>query len=130
MAVILGGMRLAFFLDNRGIASRGALPDPRLGNPGIGGTEYAVLAAVALLQAAAEQPLVLLTAAQAVAGLDPGRVVVVAHLPEALQRAHRAGALALVFRPGAIEPDHWSALEHSPLPLVAWLHNLGCAQQA
>jgi glycosyltransferase involved in cell wall biosynthesis len=123
-------MRLAFFLDNRGIASRGALPDPRLGNPGIGGTEYAVLAAVALLQAAAEQPLLLLTAAQAVAGLDPGRVVVVAHLPEALQRAHRAGALALVFRPGAIEPDHWSALEHSPLPLVAWLHNLGCAQQA
>ena len=123
-------MRLAFFLDNRGIAARGALPDPRLGNPGIGGTEYAFLAVVAQLQASDLQPLLLLTAPQPVAGLDPSGVAVVADLPQALQRAQAAAAVALVFRPGSVAPEQWSALESSPLPLVAWLHNLGLEQQA
>ena len=44
-------MRLAFFLDNRGFAAKGPLADPRLGNPGIGGTEFAFLASIALLAA-------------------------------------------------------------------------------
>jgi hypothetical protein len=122
-------MRLAFFLDNRGIAARGTLPDPRLGNPGIGGTEYAFLAVVALLQNTALEPLLLITAPQAVAGLDPARVAVVVDLSEALQQAWKAGALALVLRPGAMASEQWRALEASPLPLVAWLHNLGLEQQ-
>jgi len=65
-------MRLAFFLDNRGFAAKGPLGDPRLGNPGIGGTEFAFLASVALLAADPEacEPLLFLTAPQAVAGLD------------------------------------------------------------
>jgi glycosyltransferase involved in cell wall biosynthesis len=122
-------MRLAFFLDNRGIAARGTLPDPRLGNPGIGGTEYAFLAVVALLQNTALEPLLLITDPQAVAGLDPARVAVVVDLSEALQQAWKAGALALVLRPGAMASEQWRALEASPLPLVAWLHNLGLEQQ-
>ena len=120
-------MRVAFFLDNRGIAGLGPLPDPRLGNPGIGGTEFAFLAVAALLQEGAE-PLLLLTCQQEVAGL--GSVEVVEDLAQALQRAQRWGAAFLVFRPGVLAPADWPALEHSPLPLVAWLHNLGCLDQA
>jgi glycosyltransferase involved in cell wall biosynthesis len=123
-------MRLAFFLDNRGIAARGSLSDPRWGNPGIGGTEYAFLAVVVLLQSTALEPLLLITAPQELSGLDPTLVAVVADLPEALQRAQQAGAIAVVFRPGAMAPEQWRALENCPLPLVAWLHNLGLEQQA
>ena len=120
-------MRLAFFLDNRGIAGRGALPDPGLGNPALGGTEYALLAVAALLKGTAIEPLLLLTAAQSIEGLEP---VVVSDLTAALQSAHQAGALALVFRAGVVPEGQWPALANSPLPLVAWLHNLGCEQQA
>jgi glycosyltransferase involved in cell wall biosynthesis len=120
-------MRVAFFLDNRGIAGLGPLPDPRLGNPGIGGTEFAFLAVAALLQESA-QPLLLLTRDQQVAGLRA--VEVVDNLSQALQRAQLWGAAFLVFRPGVLAPGDWNALEHSLLPLVAWLHNLGCLDQA
>ena len=120
-------MRVAFFLDNRGIAGLGPLPDPRLGNPGIGGTEFAFLAVAALLQDSA-QPLLLLTRDQQVAGLRA--VEVVDNLSQALQRAQLWGAAFLVFRPGVLAPADWPVLEHSPLPLVAWLHNLGCLDQA
>ena len=120
-------MRVVFFLDNRGIAGLGPLPNPRLGNPGIGGTEFAFLAVAALLQEGAE-PLLLLTRDQQVSGL--GSVEVVEDLSQALQRAQSWGAAFLVFRPGVLAPADWPALEHSPLPLVAWLHNLGCLDQA
>ena len=120
-------MRVAFFLDNRGIAGLGPLPDPRLGNPGIGGTEFVFLAVAALLQEGAE-PLLLLTRDQPVAGLKA--VEVVDDLAQALQAAQIWGAAFLVFRPGVLAPADWPALEHSPLPLVAWLHNLGCLDQA
>lgn len=120
-------MRVAFFLDNRGFAGLGSLPDPRLGNPGIGGTEFAFLAVAALLQDAAE-PLLLLTCEQQVVGLNA--VELVDDLAHALKRAQRWGAQFLVFRPGVLHPGDWQALEHSPLPLVAWLHNLGCLDQA
>ena len=120
-------MRVAFFLDNRGIAGLGPLPDPRLGNPGIGGTEFAFLAVAALLQEECE-PLVLFTSEQQVAGL--GAVERVDDLAQALQRAQIWGAAFLVFRPGVVAPEDWPALEQSPMPLVAWLHNLGCLDQA
>ena len=126
-------MRLAFFLDNRGIAGRGPLPDPSQGNPGLGGTEYAFLAVVALLNAAPQPPLqarLFLTAPQRLEGLDPSLVTTVADLAEALQHAQVWGAVALVFRPGALTPEQWAALETTCTPLVAWFHNLGCAQQA
>lgn len=123
-------MRLAFFLDNRGIAGRGALPDPRLGNPAIGGTEYAFLAVVALLQGSELEPLLLLTAPQPVEGLESGGVALASDLTDALGQAERAGALAFVFRPGVLTAPDWPALQASPLPLVAWFHNLGCTQQA
>lgn len=124
-------MRLAFFLDNRALAGLGALGDPQHGNPGIGGTEYAFLAVVRLLQDSPLEPLLLLTAPQPISGLDPARVRLVPNLAAALAAAQRLDATALVFRPGvSAASDDWPALEHSRLPLVAWLHNLGCEQQA
>ena len=123
-------MRVAFFLDNRGIAGRGSLPDPLLGNPAIGGTEYAFLAVTALLQGSEVEPLLLLTAPQLVDGLETGSVSLASDLADALRQAERAGATAFVFRPGVLAEHDWPALERSQLPLVAWFHNLGCAQQA
>ncbi len=123
-------MRLAFYLDNRAIAGRGPLPHPGHGNPGLGGTEYAALAVVALLAGSALEPLLLLTVPQTVAGVDPAGTVVVSGLADALAVAARRQCQALVFRPGFASPADWSALEHSPLPLLAWLHNLGCHDQA
>jgi glycosyltransferase involved in cell wall biosynthesis len=122
-------MRLAFYLDNRGIAGRGPLPDPSCGNPGIGGTEYAFLAVVRLLQGSSLEPLLLLTAAQAIEGIPQDAVEVVVGLPEALPLAAGRGCRALVFRPGFAGPQDWLALEQAPLPLLPWLHNLGCDQQ-
>jgi glycosyltransferase involved in cell wall biosynthesis len=122
-------MRLAYYLDNRGIAGRGPLPDPSLGNPGIGGTEYAFLAVVRLLQRSELDPLLLLTAPQAVQGIAAASVQCVGGLAEALDRAAAASVLGLVFRPGFAAPDDWAALERSPVPLLPWLHNLGCEQQ-
>lgn len=119
-------MRVAFFLDNRGIAGLGPLPDPRLGNPGIGGTEFAFLAVVALLQETVE-PLLILTRPQPVAGLRA--VEVVGDIAEALRIAQLRRAEFVVFRPGFFGPADWLALEQSPIPLVAWLHNLGCLHQ-
>jgi glycosyltransferase involved in cell wall biosynthesis len=120
-------MRLAFFLDNRGIAGLGPLPDPGLGNPGIGGTEYAFLAVVRLLQGSPLQPLLLLTAPQTVEGVPPEAVRSVQNLAQALEQA--AGCEGLVFRPGFATAADWAALVRSPLPLLPWLHNLGCDQQ-
>jgi len=120
-------MRLAFFLDNRGIAGHGPLPDPSLGNPGIGGTEYAFLAVVRLLQGSAVQPLLLLTAPQPVQGIAPEAVRCVTGLGEALELAE--GCLGLVFRPGFASAADWVALESARVPLLPWLHNLGCAEQ-
>ena len=120
-------MRLAFFLDNRGIAGHGSLPDPSCGNPGIGGTEYAFLAVVRLLQGSPLQAQVLLTAPQRVEGIDPAVVALVSGLAGAIQAAE--GCVGLVFRPGFAGPADWEALEHSPVPLLPWLHNLGCDQQ-
>ena len=122
-------MRLAFFLDNRGIAARGPLPDPSLGNPGIGGTEYAFLAVVRLLQGSGIHPLLLHTAPQAVQGIDAASMQTVGGLAEALQQASASGALGLVFRPGFASAEDWLALEGTSLPLLPWLHNLGCDQQ-
>ena len=123
-------MRLGFFLDNRGLAGRGPLPDPSWGNPGIGGTEYVFLAVVRLLQGSGLEPLLLLTAPQAVEGIEPAIVHSVGGLTEALGLAAGAGCLGLVFRPGFAGLEDWTALEQSPLPLLPWLHNLGCEQQA
>ena len=124
-------MRLAFFLDNRGIAERGGLSDPRLGNPGIGGTEFAFLAVVAQLAAEGSlQPLLLLTAPQSIDGIPATCTAVVDSLGTALQAAGEGGSQALVFRPGFADRSDWQALETSPLPLIAWLHNLGCHDQA
>jgi len=123
-------MRLAFYLDNRGIAGRGPLPDPSLGNPGVGGTEYAFLAVVRLLQGSGLDPLLLLTAPQMVQGIAAASVQTVGSLAEALQQASAASAVGLVFRPGFAGPEDWQALERAPLPLLPWLHNLGCEQQA
>jgi glycosyltransferase involved in cell wall biosynthesis len=123
-------MRVAFFLDNRAMAGLGDLPDPLLGNPGLGGTEYAFLAVVALLQDTELEPLLLLTAPQAIQGISAGSLAVVADLPAALARAEQMGTAFFVFRPGMVDPAHWPALERAHLPLVAWFHNLGCHQQA
>ncbi len=123
-------MRAAFFLDNRAMAGLGHLPDPRLGNPGLGGTEYAFLAVVALLQGTELEPLLMLTAPQAIEGISGGSLAVVADLPTALARAEQLGTAFFVFRPGGVDPAHWPALERAHLPLVAWFHNLGCHQQA
>jgi len=120
-------MRLAFFLDNRGIAGHGSLPDPSCGNPGIGGTEYAFLALVRLLQGSPLQVQLLLTAPQRVEGIDSAGVALVSGLAEAIQAAEVC--VGLVFRPGFADAADWEALEHSPVPLLPWLHNLGCDQQ-
>ena len=122
-------MRLAFFLDNRGFADKGPLEDPRLGNPGIGGTEFAFLASIALLAADPDActPLLLLTAPQPVAGLED-TTHQVAGLAEALVTARTLGAVALVFRPGCVSRVDQQALVQNSLPLVAWCHNLGCDQ--
>lgn len=114
-------MRLAFFLDNRDIACRGPLSDPSLGNPGIGGTEYAFVAVPRLLAGSSVEPLLLLTAPQLVVGLSASAVLVVSSLPEALQLAATLRAVALVFRPGFASAADWEALESSPCP---WLR--GC----
>ena len=123
-------MRLAFFLDNRGFAAKGPLGDPRLGNPGIGGTEFAFLATVALLAADPEacSPLLFLTSPQSVRGLEH-KIRQVADLAEAVADAQVSGAVALVFRPGCLSSRDQLALMQSSLPLVAWCHNLGCDQQ-
>ena len=123
-------MRLAFFLDNRGFAAKGPLEDPRLGNPGIGGTEFAFLASIALLAADPDActPLLFLTAPQPVVGLEQ-TTHQVAGLADALVTARTLGAVALVFRPGCVSPVDQQALSQNTFPLVAWCHNLGCDQQ-
>ena len=123
-------MRLALFLDNSGIADLGPLPAPSLGNPGIGGTEYAFLAVAELLQASELQPLLLLTVPQEVAGIPPESMVVVDDLAGAVKCAEALAVVALVFRPGGFPESIWAALEASHVPLLAWFHNLGCHQQA
>lgn len=124
-------MRIAFFLDNRQIASRGSLTDPRRGNPGIGGTEFAFLAIVAQLAMEANvEPFLLLTAPQVIEGLPPACISVVPSLSEALTLAVDRSALAFVFRPGLADQSDWFALENSPIHLIAWLHNLGVHNQA
>ena len=123
-------MRLAFFLDNRGFAAKGSLADPRQGNPGIGGTEFAFLATIALLAADPDacSPLLFLSSPQSVEGLE-NLTRHVSGLPEALDTARALGAVALVFRPGCVSRVDQQALARSTLPLVAWCHNLGCEQQ-
>ena len=123
-------MRLAFYLDNRGLISRGPLPDPLFGNPGIGGTEYAFWAVIRLLHDSWLRPLVLLRAPQAVDGIDQENVVVVGGLAEAVHLAALKGCCGLVFRPGFATADDWPTLETTSLPLLPWLSNLGCDHQA
>lgn len=65
-----------------------------------------------------------------VAGIDPTHVCLVEDLAEAVECAERHAATALVFRPGGFPESAWEALESTPLPLLAWFHNLGCHQQA
>ena len=84
-------MPLAFYLDNRGIAGRGSLPDPNNGNPGIGGTEFAFLAVVRLLQGSPLQARLMLTAPQQVEGIDPACIQVVPGLAGAIQAAVAKG---------------------------------------
>jgi len=123
-------MRLAFFLDNRGFAAKSPLGDPRFGNPGVGGTEFAFMATIALLAEDPEgcTPLLLLTTPLVVDGLE-GVTRQASGLAEALAIAQAAGAVALVFRPGRISAIDQLALAQTTLPLVAWFHNLGCDQQ-
>lgn len=123
-------MRLALFLDNRAMAALGPLPPPALGNPGIGGTEFVCLAVSELLQGSELEPLLLLSAPQAIAGINPAAIEVVADLAAAVHRAEQLQATALVFRPGALPEPAWAALEATRLPLLAWFHNLGCHDQA
>lgn len=122
-------MRVALYLDNRGLAGRGALPRPSRGNPGLGGTEFEFLALAEQLVAhrsSGAEPLLLLTAPQRIEGIPPEWVAVVAGLAEGLERAVALGCDLLVFRPGFAGADDWPALEATRLPLLAWLHNLGC----
>ncbi len=123
-------MRLALFLDNRGFAGLGPLPAPSLGNPGIGGTEYAFLAVTELLQGSALQPLLMLTRGQEVSGISAESMALVADLAGAVALAEKLGAVAFVFRPGGLPESAWAALEATCLPLLPWFHNLGCHQQA
>ena len=122
-------MRMALFLDNRRFVALGALPRPSLGNPGIGGTEYEFLALAELLLAAGLDLQLLLTVPQAIDGVAAKAVTVVPSLGEGLQAAVQAGANLLIFRPGFASEADWPALESSPIPLVAWLSNLGCHEQ-
>ena len=122
-------MRLAFFLDNRGFAAKDPLEDPRLGNPGIGGTEPPSWRRLPLGCGSRRlHALLLLTAPQPVVGLEQATHQV-AGLAEALVTARTLGAVALVFRPGCVSPVDQQALLQNTLPLVAWCHNLGCDQQ-
>ena len=122
-------MRMALFLDNRSFIALGALPRPSLGNPGIGGTEYEFLALAELLLAAGLDLHLLLAVPQAIAGIRAEAITVVPSLGKGLTAAVKAGADLLIFRPGfATEADR-PALENSPIPLVAWFHNLGCHDQ-
>ena len=104
------------------MARLGPLLDPRLGNPGLVGTDCAFLAVVALLQGTELEPLLLMTAPQAIVGISAGTPGVVADLPAALARAEQLGTAFFVFRPGVVDPAYWPEL-------VAWMHNLGCHQQ-
>ena len=122
-------MRVALFLDNRPFAALGPLPRPSLGNPGIGGTEYEVLALSEELLGAGCDLQLLLTVPQVIAGIHGDAITVVASLGEGLQAAAHSGAELLIFRPGFATAADWPALEASPIPLVAWLHNLGCHDQ-
>jgi len=122
-------MRMALFLDNRRFVALGALPRPSLGNPGIGGTEYEFLALAELLLAAGLDLQLLLTVPQAIDGVAAKAITVVRSLGEGLQAAVQAGAEFLIFRPGFASETDWPALEKSPIPLVAWFHNLGCHEQ-
>jgi glycosyltransferase involved in cell wall biosynthesis len=122
-------MRLALFLDNRPFSALGALPLPSLGNPGIGGTEFEFLALAELLLAAGVDLQLLLTVPQTIDGVREQAIQVVPSLGEGLRTAARAGAELLIFRPGFASEADWPVLENSPIPLVAWLHNLGCQQQ-
>ncbi len=122
-------MRVALYLDNRPFAALGPLPRPSLGNPGIGGTEYEFLALAEGLIGAECDLQLLLTAPQAIAGIHDAAIRVVASLREGLQAAARSGAELLIFRPGFAAEADWAALQGSPIPLVAWFHNLGCHDQ-
>jgi len=122
-------MRMALFLDNRRFVALGALPRPSLGNPGIGGTEYEFLALAELLLAAGLDLQLLLTVPQAIDAVAAKAITVVPSLGEGLQAAVQAGANLLIFRPGFASEADWPVLEQSPIPLVAWLSNLGCHQQ-
>ncbi|MCS5706482.1 glycosyltransferase [Synechococcus sp. FGCU-3] len=106
------------------------MPSPSRGNPGIGGAEYAHLAVVELLQGSELEPLLLLTAPQSIAGIQPDTIRVVTDLVEALRCAEQLNAPAFVFRPGALSEQDWMALEATRLNLLAWFHNLGCLDQA
>lgn len=123
-------MRLAFYFDNRGIASLGPLPDPGLGNPGIGGTEYALLAVVRLLQGSEIEPVLFLTQPQIFEGISTPCIDLVADLSEAIDRSAALACVGLVFRPGFATEADWDSLEQSRVPLVLWLSNLGCDQLA
>jgi glycosyltransferase involved in cell wall biosynthesis len=122
-------MRIALFLDNRCFFALGALPRPSLGNPGIGGTEYEAFALAEVLLAAGVDLQLLLTVPQSISGIDGDAITVVPSLGEGLRAAVQAGADLLIFRPGFASEAEWSALEKSPIPLVAWFHNLGCHDQ-
>jgi len=126
-------MTLAFFLDNRGFAQLGTLPDPLLGNPGIGGADYEVLAVVSLLSkytdSSASRPILFLTVPQEIRGLSNTGSFVVSSLSESIILSLHLGVSALVFRPGFVEENEWGVLRSTSLPLIAWFHNLGCYQQ-
>ena len=123
-------IKLAFYLDNQCIASRGGLPDPMDGNPGIGGAEYATLAAVRVLSQESKivEPLLFLTAEQQVDGIQD-KTFLVNDFKEALSLAATHDVASLVFRPGFLKTDEWELAEQSSTPLIAWCHNLGCKEQ-
>jgi glycosyltransferase involved in cell wall biosynthesis len=123
-------MSLAFYLDNRAICALGPLPSPSHGNPGIGGTEYVFLAVVELLQGSSIQPLLFLTAPQSITGIYQSSVRIVSSLSQALDVATKSSCEGFVFRPGFASSEDWLALENCEIPLLPWLHNLGCLDQA
>lgn len=123
-------MRLAFYLDNRGIAGLGPLPDPDMGNPGIGGTEYALLAVVRLLQGSPLEPVLFLTQPQFFEGIPERCITLVSGLTESIHQSVARDCVGLVFRPGFASSSDWDGLEKAQLPLVPWFSNLGCDQQA
>lgn len=123
-------MRLAFYLDNSGLVGRGPLPDPLLGNPGIGGTEYVFLTVIRLLHDSWPRPLVFFRSPQSVAGIDQKNIVIVKNLADAVHHAEHQNCCGLVFRPGFATADDWPTLENTSIPLLPWLSNLGCDNQA